>query len=146
MSGARGEEIDVDAVAANKALVMRYFDIIGGRLDAPLAECFSADARWHVPPSNPMIRPNPKCGIDGVMEVLGSGVAVYAPGSIDISLEAVIADRHDVATQFTLRARLADGRPYENRYFFRFRIAGGRIAEVWEYFDTLLQQQLGALA
>lgn len=133
------------AAATNRAVVMRYFDIIGGRSAAPLADCFTPDARWHVPASNPMIRPNPKCGIDGVMEVLNSGVAVYAPGSLDVRIEAVIADEHDVAVQFTLHARLADGRPYENRYFFRFRIAGGRIAEVWEYLDTLLQQQLGAL-
>ena len=57
----------------------------------------------------------------------------------------MIADRHDVAAQFTLNALLANGGPYENRYFFRFRMADGRIAEVWEYLDTLLQQQLGAL-
>jgi len=131
---------------ANRALVLHYFDIIGGRSADALADCFTQDARWHVPQSNPMIRPNPKCGIAGVMEVLGSGVAVYAPGSLDVCIEAVIADEHDVAVQFTLRARLADGRPYENRYFFRFRIAAGRIAEVWEYLDTLRQHELGALA
>ena len=136
----------MDTVAANKALVMRYFDIIGGRLAAPLADCFTPDARWHVPASNPMIKPNPKCGIDGVMEVLSSGVDIYAPGCLDVRIEAVIADRHDVAAQFTLNARLANGTPYENRYFFRFRIAGGRIAEVWEYLDTLHQHNLGTFA
>ena len=135
----------MDAAAANKALVMRYFDIIGGRLAAPLEECFTPDARWHVPPSNPMIKPNPACGIDGVMRVLGSGVGVYAPGSLDVHLEAVIADRHDVAAQFTLNALLVNGAAYENRYFFRFRMADGRIAEVWEYLDTLRQHELGAL-
>ena len=135
----------MDAAAANKAIVLRYFDIIGGRLAVPLAECFTPDARWHVPPSNPMIRPNPACGIDGVMQVLSSGVGIYAPGSLDVRMEAVIADRHDVAAQFTLSALLANGKPYENRYFFRFRIADGRIAEVWEYLDTLRQHELGAL-
>ncbi|HQY70670.1 MAG TPA: nuclear transport factor 2 family protein [Pseudomonadales bacterium] len=135
----------MDAAAANKAIVMRYFDIIGGRLAAPLEECFTPDVRWHVPPSNPMIKPNPACGIDGVMQVLSSGVGVYAPGSLDVHLEAVIADRHDVAAQFTLNALLANGAAYENRYFFRFRMADGRIAEVWEYLDTLRQHELGAL-
>lgn len=135
----------MDAAAANKAMVMRYFDIIGGRLAAPLEDCFTPDVRWHVPPSNPMIKPNPACGIDGVMQVLSSGVGVYAPGSLDVRLEAVIADRHDVAAQFTLNALLANGAPYENRYFFRFRMADGRIAEVWEYLDTLRQHELGAL-
>lgn len=135
----------MDAAAANKAIVMRYFDIIGGRLAAPLEDCFTPDVRWHVPPSNPMIKPNPACGIDGVMQVLSSGVGVYAPGSLDVHLEAVIADRHDVAAQFTLNALLANGAPYENRYFFRFRMADGRIAEVWEYLDTLRQHELGAL-
>ncbi len=128
---------------ANRALVMRYFDVISGKAGGDLAAFFSADACWHVPQSNPMIRPNPKRGIAGVMEVLGSGVAIYAPGSLDLQLESLIADAGNVAAQFTLHARLADGRPYDNRYFFRFRIVDGRIAEVWEYLDTLHQQQLG---
>ena len=68
-----------------------------------------------------------------------------APGSLDVHLEAVIADRHDVAAQFTLNALLANGAAYENRYFFRFRMTEGRIAEVWEYLDTLRQHELGAL-
>ncbi len=70
-------------------------------------------------------------------------MGIYAPGSLDVNMEAVIADRHDVAAQFTLSARLANGQPYENRYFFRFRIDDGRIAEVWEYLDTLRQHELG---
>ena len=131
------------SAATNRALVLRYFDIIGGRLQAPLEDCFTPEARWHVPQSNPLIRPNPKCGIAGVMEVLTSGVGIYAPGSLDVRLEAVIADEHEVAVQFTLHARLAKGVPYDNRYMFRFRIEYGRIAEVWEHLDTLRQQQLG---
>ena len=43
----------------------------------------------------------------------------------------------------SVSARLANGQPYENRYFFRFRIDDGRIAEVWEYLDTLRQHELG---
>lgn len=133
----------MDDAEANRALVLRYFDIVTGRLEAPLQACFTEDARWHVPRSNPMIHPNPKCGIDGVMEVLGSGVAIYQPGSLELHLESVIADAREVAVQFTLHARLARGAPYDNRYMFRFRIEGGRIAEVWEHLDTLRQQQLG---
>jgi ketosteroid isomerase-like protein len=137
----------MEQVERNRQLVMRYFDIVSGRrTDLKLEDCFSADARWHVPASNPMIHPNPKCGIDGVMEVLGSGVAIYQPGSLDICVESVIADAENAAVQFTLRAKLASGAPYENRYFFRFRLDGDRIAEVWEYLDTLHQQHQGAFA
>ncbi|HQR02829.1 MAG: nuclear transport factor 2 family protein [Proteobacteria bacterium] len=133
-----------DPATANRNLIQCYFDILRGqRPDLALADCFNKDARWHVPPSNPMIRPNPKIGIEGIMEVLGSGVAIYAPGSLDILIDTMIADAENVAVPFTLKARLADGRPYENRYFFRFRIANGRIAEVWEYLDTLYQEQQG---
>lgn len=131
----------------NRQLVLRYFDIISGRrTDLRLEDLFSADARWHVPVSNPMIHPNPKCGVDGVMEVLTSGVDVYQRGSLDIRIESVIADERDVAVQFTLLAKLASGAPYDNRYFFRFRLDGERIAEVWEYLDTLHQQRQGAFA
>jgi len=137
----------MDRVQANRDLVMRYFDIMSGRRsDVRLEDCFSDDARWHVPPSNPMIKPNPKCGLAGVMEVLTSGVDIYAAGSLDIQIESLIADIGDVAVQFSLDARLAGGAPYHNRYFFRFRIEGERIAEVWEYLDTLYQQQQGAFA
>jgi len=129
----------MEQVDRNRQLVMRYFDIVSGRrTDLNLEDCFSADARWHVPASNPMIHPNPKCG--------SSGVAIYQPDTLDICVESVIADAENVAVQFTLRAKLASGAPYENRYFFRFRLDGDRIAEVWEYLDTLHQQRQGAFA
>ena len=137
----------MDTVTANKRIITRYFDIIAGRrTDVRLEDCFTADARWHVPFSNPMIRPNPKCGLAGVMEVLSSGVAIYQAGSLDIRIESMIGDQEDVAVQLTLIARLANGAPYDNRYFFRFRLEGERIAEVWEYLDTLHQQHQGAFA
>lgn len=137
----------MNTVTDNKQCVMRYFDIISGRrTDLPLADCFTPDARWHVPFSNPMIKPNPKCGLAGVMEVLTSGVDIYAPGSLDMHIESMIGDQNDVAVQLTLNARLANGAPYDNRYFFRFRLEGERIAEVWEYLDTLHQQRQGTFA
>jgi ketosteroid isomerase-like protein len=133
--------------SAGKQVVARYFDVIAGRrTDLRLEDFFTADARWHVPFSNPLIKPNPKCGIAGVMDVLGSGVALYREGSLDIGIESLIGDGTDVAAQFTFHATLANGAPYENRYFFRFRLEGERIAEVWEYLDTLHQQQQGVFA
>lgn len=137
----------MDTVAANKRIVTRYFDIISGRrTDLRLEDCFTVEARWHVPFSNPMIKPNPKCGLAGVMEVLSSGVDIYQAGSLDIRIESMIGDQEDVAVQLTLIARLANGAPYDNRYFFRFRLEGEHIAEVWEYLDTLHQQHQGAFA
>ncbi len=137
----------MNTVTDNKQCVMRYFDIIcGRRTDLPIEDCFTIDARWHVPFSNPMIKPNPKCGLAGVMEVLTSGVDIYQRDSLDIHIESMIGDQSDVAVQLTLNARLANGAPYNNRYFFRFRLEGERIAEVWEYLDTLHQQRQGAFA
>lgn len=128
----------------NKRLIIDYFDVVTGkRDDLPIGNFFSNDAVWHVPQSNPDIKPNPKVGHAEVMDVLTSGVGIYRPGSMTVNLEKLIADDDHVVAQFMLDATLANGNDYHNRYVFIFGISGGKICEVFEHLDTLYQWRQG---
>jgi ketosteroid isomerase-like protein len=134
-----------DPAANNKALILDYYATLAGQGSRPLGDFFAADVVWHVPQSNPMIKPNPRRGHAAVMDLLSSGIGVYKEGSLQIDRQRIIADEAQVGVQFTLTAQLANGNPYVNQYFFLFSIADGRIDGVWEYLDTLYQAQSGAL-
>lgn len=128
----------------SKSVVQTYFDVILGRNAAiALTDLFTDDASWRVPRSNPMIKPNPKVGKAGVMDVLTNGVSVYQPDTFRIEALKLIAEEDEVVALFTLKARLADGRDYENDYVFYFALRDGKIHEVRENLDTLRQAQFG---
>lgn len=128
----------------SKAVVQTYFDVILGKnTEVALPDLFTDDATWRVPHSNPMIKPNPKVGKEGVMDVLTNGVGVYQSDSFRINALKLIAEGNEVVALFTLNARLADGRDYENEYVFYFAVRDGRICEVRENLDTLRQAQFG---
>jgi ketosteroid isomerase-like protein len=128
----------------NKTLILDYFAAISGQGTRTIDDFFAADVVWHVPPSNPLIKPNPRRGHAAVMDLLSAGVGVYQPGSRQIDLQRHNADDAQVAAQFTLNARLANGNEYINQYCFVFSIVDGRIDGIWEYLDTLYQAQRGA--
>lgn len=129
----------------NERLIRGYFEVLTGTaVDISLEDFFASDIVWHLPPSNPMANPNPRAGRAAVMALLGSGVAVYRPGSIHIDLQRIIADADHVVAQFSLKAVLANGNDYDNRYLFLFSIRDGKINGVWEYLDTLYQAQRGS--
>lgn len=136
------------SAAANKALILDYFAVVGGRSDKSIGDFFAADVVWQMPQSNPMT-PNPRRGFAAVMELMGAGIGVYKAGTIQIDLQHLIADDEQVAAQFTLSAQLANGNGYDNNYSnhycFVFSIANGKIAAVWEYLDSLYQWRQGAL-
>ena len=129
----------------NKQLVQKYFDVLMGKVsDTPFESFFTPDVVWHIPKSNPLITPNPREGLAQVMELLASGVGVYQPDSIQVTLHRLVADEQHVAAQFSLQAVLANGNDYDNDYFFLFSIRDGQIDGVWEYMDTLYQSQRGS--
>ena len=128
----------------NQQLITQYFEVLAGRTEASLEGFFAADIVWHLPHSNPMADPNPRVGREAVMALLGAGVGVYRPGTIEVIVHRLIADDLHVAAQFSLKAELANGNDYHNEYFFLFSIRDGRINGVWEYLDTLYQAQRGS--
>jgi hypothetical protein len=131
--------------AANKQLILDYFDTVcGKRNEPPIGDYFASDIVWQVPQSNPLIVPNPRRGHAAVMDLLMSGVGVYKAGSLRIDLQRVIADEEQAAAQFTLSAQLANGNDYVNHYCFLFSLKAGKIDHIWEYLDTLYQSRQGA--
>ncbi len=131
----------------NEALIRDYFTTVtGGDSGRALPDFFAQDVTWHVPQSNPMIKPNPREGFAAVMDLLSSGVDIYQPGSMQLELGHVVADESRVAAQFTLNATLANGNDYRNQYMFLFSIADGKINGVWEYLDTLYQDRQGTFS
>jgi ketosteroid isomerase-like protein len=128
----------------NKKIVQQYFDVVTGKShEIPLEDFFAPNVEWHVPQSNPAIKPNPKVGHAAVMDLLSSGVNIYQPESMEVVLDRLIADEYAVAAQFTLNAKLANGNDYHNQYFFLFSFENGKIDGVWEYLDTLYQWRQG---
>lgn len=128
----------------NKDIIRLYFDVVTGKSDQPpLGDFFAPDIEWHVPQSNPQIRPNPRVGHAAVMDLLTGGVGIYQPGSMSVEIERMIADEDHVVVPFILDAKLANGNDYRNRYVFIFALRDGRITHVWEHLDTLYQWQRG---
>lgn len=131
-------------IEKNKALIQQYFSVVAGTdTSMGIGEFFSPDVVWHVPQSNPAIKPNPRVGHAAVMDLLSSGVGIYQPGSLEIQQQRLVADESCVMAQFTLVAKLANGTDYKNDYIMLFSIARGKIDGVWEYLDTLYQWELG---
>lgn len=127
-----------------KSIVQRYFDmVLGGAPADGLPQLFADHVRWFVPRANPIIKTNPTLGRAAVMELLGSGVGVYEPGSFKLLTLKLIAEGDEVAAFFTLSAKLANGKAYENDYAFYFRVEGQQIAEVREHLESYYQYTLG---
>ena len=128
----------------NRAVIVQYFDVISGKdASVTIGDLLSEDVVWHVPQSNPDIKPNPRVGFDAVMDIFVSGVNIYQQGSMDVQLQRLVADEDCVMSQFTLLAKLANGKDYKNDYIMLFSVKDGKINGVWEYLDTLYQYQLG---
>ena len=128
----------------NKVLVQRYFSVVCGLdTNTEIGDFFSDDVVWHLPQSNPAIKPNPRIGHAAVMDLLSTGVWIYKPGSLDIQLQNLVSEQSRVVAQFTLKAKLSNGKDYLNDYIMLFSIERDKINGVWEYLDTLYQWQLG---
>jgi ketosteroid isomerase-like protein len=61
----------------------------------------------------------------------------YQPGTIEIDITAMLADRDQVVVQWTTRTRTRDGRPYENGCIGIFTIRDAKIQAVRENMDAL---------
>jgi ketosteroid isomerase-like protein len=136
--------VDSTLIAANRQLIEDYFAVVSGEdRSRELTTFFSEDVVWHVPQSNPMIKPNPRCGLAAVMDLLTAGVGIYQQGTMRIDVHSIIADQQRVVAQFDMSATLSNANPYLNQYCFVFSVAAARITGVWEYLDTLYQAEQG---
>jgi uncharacterized protein len=120
-----------------KTVVVRYFAALQRGDEQAVREAFAADATWTIAAGD-----LPMSGIwegrDGIMDgFFAVAMANYEPGSISLEMTAIVAERDEVALQWTSRARTRDGRPYENGCIAIFTVREGRIQAVREYMDTL---------
>jgi ketosteroid isomerase-like protein len=60
-----------------------------------------------------------------------------APGGVKFTVSTLTAEDDRVAAVVECHAAFDDGRVYQNMYHFLIRVDGGRIAQLWEYGDTL---------
>jgi uncharacterized protein len=64
-------------------------------------------------------------------------IRARAPGGVKFVVSTLTAEDDRVAAVVECHATFDDGRVYENMYHFLIRLDGGRIAQLWEYGDTL---------
>jgi uncharacterized protein len=60
-----------------------------------------------------------------------------APGGVKFVVSTLTAEDDRVAAVVECHATFDDGRIYENIYHFLIRVDDGRVAQLWEYGDTL---------
>ena len=71
------------------------------------------------------------------------GSGIYVPGTRTVEIQSMVAEGDFVACRFILRAKTTlRNEPYENYYHFLFRLDDGRVAEIWEYVDTLYSRRM----
>jgi uncharacterized protein (TIGR02246 family) len=96
---------------------------------------FAEDATWWLGGELPLS--GTWEGRDAILDdFLGQVPRLYRPETIEISVTSLIADKDQVAMEWTSRATTTQGEPYENRCAGVFTVRDGRIAHVREYMDT----------
>ena len=136
----RGSFPIVMHVHENRQLVESYLACLleGSR---PVTEFFADDIVWHLPPAHPF--GGPFVGVEAVIGMMERGGKLYPWETIQTETLAAICEGDDVVIHSKLTAKTHGGTDYANDYIFRYRCCNGKIAEVWEFMDTHLMQQLG---
>jgi ketosteroid isomerase-like protein len=134
----------LDTLERNKAVVRRFLENIPDRNLEVLGECLTDDVLQHY--QRPTIQNDDGTqnatflkGREGVLdEIRTYFYQLYRPGTVRVTIESIIAEGDLVSVRFILAAvTTRKGEPYENFYHFHYRCRGGKIAEYWEYVDSL---------
>jgi ketosteroid isomerase-like protein len=128
-----------------KQRVLEYFESLVTDDFARIAEIFSADVRWWMPRTaeTKYGMPVPTVGLERFLALQRQGVEeIYHP--LRWTTHTVIAEGDFVTALTTLEAQTRDGAVYSNDYLFLFRFADDKIAEFWEFVDTLYVQEFFA--
>jgi hypothetical protein len=121
----------------SKAVLCRYVDaVVAGDVDT-IRELFAPDAVWRLDAGDLPVS-GTWTGREAIMnDFLAVAMSHYEPGTVEIEITAMIAERDQVTLQWTSRARTRDGRTYENGCIGLFTVRDGQIQSVREYMDTL---------
>jgi uncharacterized protein len=74
----------------------------------------------------------------GIEKAMGPMQQLVVPGSVSLQIDDLIAEGGKVVMLARGAAKLRSGKEHNNTYAMVFTIAGGKIAEVKEYIDTAL--------
>jgi ketosteroid isomerase-like protein len=138
-----------DRLERNKAAVRRYLEAVEAFDLEAVADALTEDVVQHY--QRPSIRNDDGSsdhtanrGRDGILHELKTYFPqLYKPGTVKITVEHMIAEGDYVACRFILAATTArKGEAYENFYNFYYRCRDGRVAEYWEYVDSLYAEKL----
>lgn len=121
----------------SKAVLERYVAALADGDEETIRDLFAENATWTLAAGDlPMS--GTWNGRDVILgQFLATALSHYEPGSLDLEITGMIAERDKVALQWTTRAVTRAGRPYENDCIAVFTIRDGRIQSVREYMDTL---------
>ena len=121
----------------SKAVLTRYVAAVSYGDESRIRELFDDDATWRLDAGDLPLS-GTWTGREQIMtEFLGVAMSHYEPGSVELEITAMIAERDQVVLQWTSRARTRDGRAYENGCIGVFTVRDGKIQAVREYMDTL---------
>ena len=121
----------------SKLVLRRYVAAVQAGDEDAIREFFAEDATWTVRAGELPIS-GTWAGREAIIgEFLGTAMAYYEPGSVNLEITGMIAEGDRVVLQWTSRARTLSGRAYENGCIGVFTVSDGKIQEVREYMDTL---------
>lgn len=128
----------------NKETVLNYFAQVALLREGKphrIQDYICEDMTWHLPRSNP--EPRVFVGIDGITKMISEILPLYyQPESLEFVPYSFIAEEELVHFHFTLKAMTINNQPYENDYQILIKLRDGKLAEAWEYFDTLHLQRV----
>jgi ketosteroid isomerase-like protein len=114
-----------------------------------LEQLFDPEVIWWPPKSSVRILglELPIRGREVVASIFAQGPGIYQPGTVTDVIQRVIGEIPLFVVVFTRRAVTRTGAPYETEYCFVVRSSEGKMAEIWEYCDTVhVFEQLGDAA
>lgn len=120
----------------NKQLMHDVFGALSRGDGEPFVESLANDVRWTITGTSPWSRTyDGKKAVQA--ELLGPLFAQFADRYTSTD-HRFIAEGDRVVVEFRGSVTTKRGRPYENTYCYVCRLAGGKLAEIVEYWDTQL--------
>lgn len=131
---------DQAALEANKAVVKRFIQALGGADEAGLRATVANDIQAVCTGTSLMSMTR------GYDEVIGAAAMLkqITKNGIEMKILNLTAEADRVAAEFEGKSTLVTGQAYNNQYHMLFFLRDGRIVRMHEYMDSLLVEKLFA--
>ena len=128
-------------VQENKQAVLEFCAHFKKAAIADLLAAMSDDATWWIL-GKPHLFSGAGTKSKADMERIWGGLFGHMKDGLEMNVIGMVAEGDKVAAEIRSHADLTDGRVYENQYHMLFTLRQGKIAEVKEYADILLIENL----